>query len=220
MQGVSGGMEQFLESVKSFLELHEELKREADRRAGEEEARARLADGLRHFRAGRASRAVKELRKCVALGEAAPRNARAVLAAAMIDAGDPEAGAELLARVIEELPEEAEPRANLAHAHALRGDFEGAAEAARGALERDPRCGAALNTLGNALFALGETAEGVDCWMRAVEVEPGLEAAWMNLVRQRLVSPAEADAALLRERGQSTAPDPVEPDRAPEEAED
>ncbi|MBD3160842.1 MAG: tetratricopeptide repeat protein, partial [Candidatus Latescibacteria bacterium] len=85
------------------------------------------------------------------------------------------------------------PHANLAHAHALFGDWKAAEASAREAVRLDPRCGAAWNTLGNALFALGQAIEGIAAWRRAVEADPGLDAAWENLKRQGLLSSSRAD---------------------------
>jgi tetratricopeptide (TPR) repeat protein len=61
------------------------------------------------------------------------------------------------------------------------GDSEAAEAAARLALQRDPDCASAWETLGTILIQRGVLAESCDCYEKAVELEPTFLQALNNL---------------------------------------
>ena len=189
MDAMSSGMGEFVGTARIFEKEQEEIRKETARARESVRAMLLFQEGIEHYRAGRISEAARALRESVELGEVAPAEARSALGAALVLGGEVGPGVEELTIAADEHPTIAAPRANLAHAHALAGRWKEAEADAREALRLDPRCGAAMNTLGNALFRMGRTPDAIKAWERALDMDPGLEPARENLKRQRRLPP-------------------------------
>ena len=189
MEAMSDGMGEFVGTAKLFEAEQAEVRKETARARESVRAMLLYQEGIEHFHAGRISEATRALRESVEMGEMAPPEARSALGAALVRGGEVGPAIQELTVAAEEHPTLAAPLANLAHAHALAGLWDEAEVAAREALRLDPRCGAAMNTLGNALFRMGRTPDAIKAWERALEIDPGLEPARENLKRQRRLPP-------------------------------
>jgi tetratricopeptide (TPR) repeat protein len=102
---------------------------------------------------------------------------------------------EVFQRLTEDYPELAEPYNNLAALHASAGDLERAKAALEQALRANPAFATAHENLGDVHAMLASRA-----WARALQLEPGSASipAKLAIVRQILVPPVDAAAALLR----------------------
>jgi tetratricopeptide (TPR) repeat protein len=196
---VSGAMESFTRASRSFERLHEKLQREARTAEEKEQASSLYAEGVDHLRAGRVSQGIRALRRCLALGKAAPKGAAGALGAGLLMGGELTDAIVNLRHAAQEDETSPVPHANLAHAHSLAGNWAAAEKAAREAIRLDPRCAAAWNTLGNALYSQGTTPEAVAAWRTALETDPGLEPAWDNLKRQRIGGGADGEVVSAEE---------------------
>ncbi|MCA8923738.1 MAG: tetratricopeptide repeat protein [Planctomycetes bacterium] len=78
-------------------------------------------------------------------------------------------------------PEDAWPWRQLTHARASLGDFPGAYEAGKRALELDPKSGPAWTNFGYACKGLGELSEAIEAFRRALEYAPEYTGAWAEL---------------------------------------
>lgn len=102
-------------------------------------------------------------------------------AAFLLEAGQFEAGAELLESVIERAPEVTIPHIDLGIAYARLGDYEKAEAALRSALSLAPNHPAALNELGILQRRTGRFSAARASYEQALAIHPGFHFAILNL---------------------------------------
>jgi Flp pilus assembly protein TadD len=102
-------------------------------------------------------------------------------AAFLLEAGQFEAGAELLESVVERAPEVTIPHIDLGMAYARLGDYGKAEDALRSALSLAPNHPAALNELGILQRRTGRFAAARASYERALAIHPGFHFALLNL---------------------------------------
>jgi predicted Zn-dependent protease len=78
--------------------------------------------------------------------------------------------------------EEREARYTIAVARRYGGNLEGALDALGQLIERDPEYGRAFQEMGHTLLGLNRPADAAGAFARAVDLNPGLLAAWKALV--------------------------------------
>lgn len=102
-------------------------------------------------------------------------------AAFLLEAGQFEAGAELLQSVVERAPEVTIPHIDLGIAYARLGDYENAEASLRSALSLAPNHPAALNELGILQRRTGRFSAARTSYERALAIHPGFHFALLNL---------------------------------------
>ncbi|MGD9787574.1 MAG: tetratricopeptide repeat protein [Sulfuricellaceae bacterium] len=141
-----------------------------------------LNQGLDAHRQGRFPEAEERYRQAMLVGGEAGREGRFLYGTLLLQLGRlPEAVA-LLSQSAEENPGDCRPWLNLGEALRLAGRLEEADKAAKQALRLAPDLPAAHVLQGNLDRAQGFSLDALRHYRRAVEREPGSEAAWVNAV--------------------------------------
>lgn len=129
-------------------------------------------------------------------------------------AGKDERAERCFAAAIEWDPECVPAFINLGVLYSRRNAHEAAEETFRKALAIDPQQAAAWVGLGNALYNQGRAGEAVECFGKAIDIDPADGESLVNRAWARVAAgdrrAAEADLAMIRERGFAPDPDLVE----------
>ncbi len=139
-----------------------------------------LLDAIRHHRAGRQAEAAAICRSILSV---APEHPRALFIAGLVrlDDGQPAEAAEYFTRAAERDPTNQSARVNLARALLSAGQPEAALAAAEAGLVPFPDAAELHFVRGTALSAARRSTEAGAALARAVALDPGHAAAWLNL---------------------------------------
>ena len=143
--------------------------------------------------AGRAGEAVKHYRRALVLDDANV-SARFNFAKALQSTGDPQGAVAELRLLAAREPDDAGVHAALGAALLDAGDADEAARALDRALAIDPVHPDALNELGLVHLDRGAFELAADCFRQALDAEPGMAVACVNLVKTRRFGDGDSDA--------------------------
>jgi tetratricopeptide (TPR) repeat protein len=122
----------------------------------------------------------------------------------LVQSGEPERAAEVLAAVVAEDPRVVDGHFTLGNALFAMGDYEGAAEAFRATIELSPEYDLALSNLGMCQRRLGQTAAARDTFEALLLMRPTSSSAHFNLGEMDLDDNDPAAARSHFEAGLST----------------
>jgi arylsulfatase A-like enzyme/Flp pilus assembly protein TadD len=160
--------------------------------------------GLTLSEVGRAPEAVVILKPLAEkVGDPQSLNAYAL---ALSEAGHQKEAAAVLTKLLENDPDDPKAYEQLGLVELRQNRWPQARDRSRQALKLNPKLPLAWNDLGVALFQLGDKAEGLDAWQKAVDLQPDLWDALWNLGTQAAALGRTEQARKALERFAAGAP--------------